>query len=249
MNGAPTTFAVIGPGRAGQSLLKALEGTNWTCQGIFGRNDDVTKAAASVDALILAVPDDAIAAVARTVEPGRAVVMHVSGAKTLDVLAPHGKRASVHPLVSLPSPEIGRRRLRAGATFAVAGDGVAWRLVQALDGRAIEIDESQRARYHAAAAIASNHLVALCAQVERLAKTVGMPVDRYWDLMDSTLDNVRRSDPISALTGPAARGDHATVAEHLAVLDRAEHDLYLSLADEAARLAGRPRYRDRHRDR
>ena len=53
------------------------------------------------------------------------VVVHLSGALGLDVLAPHPRRASLHPLVPLPSAEVGRVRLRSGITFAVAGDPVA----------------------------------------------------------------------------------------------------------------------------
>ena len=44
-----------------------------------------------------------------------------SGALGLEALAPHPRRASLHPLVSMPSAEAGRRRPR-GAWWAVAGD-------------------------------------------------------------------------------------------------------------------------------
>jgi hypothetical protein len=44
----------------------------------------------------------------------------------------------------------------------------------------------------ATAAGAANHPVALCAQVEGLAGRAGVPLDAYWDLMETTLENVRR---------------------------------------------------------
>ena len=233
-------FRLIGPGRAGSSLRRALVERGWTCVGVLGRADDPTAAARAVDAVIVAVPDDALAGVAQAIAPAEAALVHLAGAKTLAVLAPHRRRASVHPLVSLPDPVVGSQRLLAGATYAVAGDPVARRMVEAVGGTAIEVADDRRAVYHAAAAVAANHVGALCAQVERLAASAGVPADAYWDLMARTFDNVRTGGAAAALTGPAARGDLATIAAHLDALDPAEHSLYLELADAAARLAGRP---------
>ncbi len=239
-------FRLIGPGRAGASLLAALESTSWHCREVLGRGDDVVKAGIGVDAVILAVPDDAIASVAATIAPSEAVLVHLSGAKTLDVLAPHDRRASVHPLVSLPDAAVGARRLRDNCTFAVSGHRMSTELVEALGGRPIAVPEQYRAAYHAAAVIAANHLVVLCAQIERVAAGPGIPADRYWDLMATTLDNVRSSGAMASLTGPAARGDHQTIVSHLAALAPEEHELYLALCRAAAELGGQPPYRHDH---
>jgi len=100
-------FRVIGPGRAGSSLREALVERGWTCLGVLGRDDDPAPTARGVDLVILAVPDDAIGAVARAIEPGPAVIVHLSGAETLEVLAPHERRASVHPWSRCPTPTSG----------------------------------------------------------------------------------------------------------------------------------------------
>jgi predicted short-subunit dehydrogenase-like oxidoreductase (DUF2520 family) len=234
------TFALIGPGRAGRSLINALAGTRWHCAAVYRRDDDVSDAAEGVDALVIAVPDDALATVAGSVRPRpTTVVIHLSGAKSLDALAPHGRRASVHPLVSLPDPETGASRLTDNAMFAVAGDGLARDLVATLDGEAFDVAESDRTLYHATAAIASNHLVVLCAQVERLARHLDLPFDLYGRLMAESLENVRQIGASAALTGPAARGDVETVDAHIAALERVgahEGDLYRVWSAEAARL-------------
>ncbi len=244
MDGSPTRrFRIIGLGRAGRSVLGALEGTSWICAGGLGRGDDPAAAASGVDAVVLAVPDDAIAAVAQAVRPAEAVLIHLSGAKALDVLAPHSLRASVHPLVSLPDSEIGAARLRGGASYAIAGHPLAAELVSALNGRAIEVPDHNRPLYHAAAAVAANHLVVLCAQVERIADRIGVPVSLYWELMATTLENVQRMGPGKALTGPGARGDTTTVEVHidaLAALGPDEAALYRTLAAEARRLGREP---------
>lgn len=247
MTSAPVerTCAIVGRGRAGRAFASALRSVGWSVELLPARSlpspdDRGTRSVLEVAALILlAVPDHAIGAVARGIEPVDGVVAHVSGATGLDVLRSHGRVGSLHPLMSLPDAEVGARRLLDRCTFAVAGDALMSRVVDDLGGRAVTVDDSTRPLYHATASIAANHLVALCAQVERLATEVGVPVDAYLRLMTTTLDNVLDVGAASALTGPAARADWTTVRSHLdALTDDRERVLYRALCVEAAALAG-----------
>lgn len=233
------TLRVIGPGRAGGSLERCLVDAGWSAGAALRRGDAVERAAEGVDLLLITTPDGAVAEVAAAVAPvPGTVVAHASGALGLDVLEPHGRRASVHPLVAMPSAEVGAERLP-GAWFAIAGDPLAGEVVDALRGHRIQVDDADRAAYHAAAVIASNHLVALLGQAERVAATAGVPLEAYLDLVRATVDNVAGLGPRAALTGPAARGDEATIEAHLAALHPDERAAYGALASEARRLAGR----------
>ena len=234
----PGTCVILGAGRAGGSFHAALTVVGWKSELVPGRSATRLHLA-DVDLVLLAVPDAAIAEVAAAVPLTDAVVAHVSGACDLDVLAPHERVGSIHPLMSLPDSETGSRRLLDRCTFAVDGDSLMAELAAALGGVPIEVPGPQRALYHATATIASNHLTALCAQVESLAAEVGVPVDAYWALMSTTLDNVADIGPAAALTGPAARGDWDTIRTHLVALpDDDDRHLYLALCRRAARLAG-----------
>ena len=224
------TLRVVGPGRAGSSLERALVAAGWTAVAPVRRGEPAS--ARGVDLLVIATPDGAVAEVAAAVEPGDGVVAHLAGSLGLDVLAPHGRRASVHPLRAIASPDTDLR----GAWFAVAGDPLAERVVDDLGGRCVAVGDADRASYHAAATIASNHLVALLGQVERVAATAGVPLDAYVDLVRQTVDNVAALGPAAALTGPVRRGDWATVERHLAALDDAERAAYLAMAEEARKL-------------
>jgi predicted short-subunit dehydrogenase-like oxidoreductase (DUF2520 family) len=230
------SLRIIGPGRAGTALASALAQAGWDVAPPVFHGDDPTHAARDVDIVLIATPDAVVADVARAIEPSEhAVVAHVAGSLGLDALAPHDRRASVHPLVSLPSADIGARRLR-GAWFAVAGDPIAHEVVAALDGHAVVVDDEHRALYHAAAAIASNHLVALLGQVDRVAASAGVPLEAYLDLVRGTVDNVELLGPRAALTGPVARGDDATIARHLAALPPDERPAYEAMVAAARRL-------------
>lgn len=231
---------VVGPGRAGGALSRALGRAGWDVAEPLGRGDDLAGAAEGVDLLVLAVPDGAVGEVAGAVSPVPSVVVaHLAGSLPLDVLAPHPRRASVHPLVALPSAEVGAERLAAGAWFAVAGDPLAEQVVADLGGTAIEVADEHRVAYHAAAVIASNHLVALLGQAQRVAEAAGVPLEAYLDLVRATVENVADLGPEAALTGPIARGDEQTVARHLAALDPAEREAYQALAEAARELVRR----------
>lgn len=230
---------IIGGGRAGGSLAGALESAGWDLRGCLGRGDDLSTAATGTDVLVIATPDGAIETVASSVRSvASTLVLHLSGVLGLDVLKGHPRRAAMHPLVSLPSPVLGAKRLR-GAWFAVVGDPEVESLVKALGGRSFRIKEDSRALYHAAAVISSNHLVALLGQAERVAALAGVPLEVMLDLAADAIDNVRRLGPAAALTGPAARGDDATIARHLEALPEDERALYEALVNEAKRLAVR----------
>ena len=234
------TLRIIGPGRAGRSLGRALTAAGWADPQYLTRGDDPRRAAFGVDIVVIATPDDAIAGVAATTDPSPStLVIHLAGSLGLDVVEAHPRCGALHPLVALPDESTGARRLADGAWFAVAGDRGVHELVDALGGRAFEVADSDRAAYHAAAVIASSHLVALLGQAERVAAGAGVPFEALVDLVRATVANVADLGPAAALTGPSARGDEATIARHLAALPIEERALYEVLASEARRLAGR----------
>jgi len=237
---ATVTVRVIGAGRAGRSFAKAIDDlVDWDVIDMRGRGVAIDDAAADVDLVLIATPDTVVADVAAAIRPGRAVVAHVAGSLGLDVLAPHDRRAALHPLMSLPDAEIGAERLT-GGWFAVAGDPLVADLAAALGGRTFEIADDDRALYHAAAAVASNHLVALLGHAQRLGASVGVPADALMALALGSAENAVALGPAAALTGPAARGDEATLVAHRdAIGRRAPRELaaYEAMLAEARRLA------------
>jgi predicted short-subunit dehydrogenase-like oxidoreductase (DUF2520 family) len=216
-------------------MSRALAAAGWTIAPPLRHGDEVSNASAAVDLVLIATPDVNVGTVAAAIDPvDTTVVAHLAGSLGLDCLAPHARRASVHPLVSIPSGETDVR----GAWFAVAGDPLAATVVDDLGGRRIDVDDEHRAAYHAAACIASNHLVALLGQVERVAAIAGVPLDALLELARQSLENVASVGPRAALTGPVARGDWETVDRHRAVLDgldRRAYDVMAELAEVLAR--------------
>jgi predicted short-subunit dehydrogenase-like oxidoreductase (DUF2520 family) len=258
------TLALIGPGRAGTTIALGLLELGWEVLGVAGRGPDapstlsaaaclattpglVSSVAQGAALVIVATPDRALEQVLLAAEPGiapGALVVHLAGSRGLDVFGPLLERRSgirvgaMHPLQSLPSTTVGLERL-AGAWAAVAGDAAVADLARSLGLRPFELADVDRGRYHAAAVVASNHLVALLGQVERMAASCSVPFEAFAPLVLGSVQNSFAFGPASALTGPVARGDLTTVEQHLRDLDPAERDAYRALAREAARLTGR----------
>lgn len=107
------------------------------------------------------------------------------------------------------------------------------------------IDEFDRTRYHLGLAHGANYLVTLVAQAAQILAAAGVEdTDRLLrPLLGAALDNALRNGD-AALTGPVARGDAGTVAEHLQVLERESPDVrevYRVLAEATLTRAERGR--------
>jgi predicted short-subunit dehydrogenase-like oxidoreductase (DUF2520 family) len=258
------TVALIGPGRAGTTLGLALVERGWRVVAVAGRAPDAASTASAVACLasravlvsavgrgaelvLVATPDraieSAVVAAAPSMERG-ALVVHVAGSRGLDVfdrlraLRPDLRVGALHPLQSFPSTSAGLERL-SGSWAAVAGEPEVTTIAKELGLRTFDLPDSERTRYHATAAVAANHVVALLGQVERLAASCGVPPEAFAPLVRAAVDNAYRLGPAAALTGPVERGDLGTVEAHLHALDPIERDAYRALAREAARLTGR----------
>ena len=218
-----TSVRVVGTGRAGGAIAARLRERG--LEVYAGR-----QAIPDAELLILAVPDAAIADVARSVSIGHWVA-HVSGATSLSALDPHRLRFCVHPLQTL-SRERGPEQLDgAWAAITFETDEAAGRaqwLAQALGLRPFPLADADKPLYHAGAAMASNFLVTLYRAAARLMVTTHAPPEALVPLMERTIENG------FVLTGPIARGDWSTVEAHLAALEERAPDLvplYRALAD------------------
>src|SRR5215207_8269351 len=150
---------------------------------------------------------------------------------------------SLHPLQTIPDDQ----SELVGAPCAVAGStpatlGLATDLAARLGMRPFEVPEESRAAYHAAAAMASNLLVALEECAADLLDRAGLDSpsrELLTPLVLRTAANWAERGP-DALTGPIARGDAATVERHLDALRATAPELvpvYESLAQRARALA------------
>ena len=233
---SPPRVGVVGPGRVGSALVRALRDAGVDVDGPCGRGARPERC----DAIVLCVPDAEIAPAAEVVTGAAPLVGHTSGATPLSVLAHAGVPAfGLHPLQSFAHPGV---RFE-GAGAAVAGTtrealAFATELAERLGMKPFEIDDEGRPAYHAAASVASNFLVTLEAAAEAIAAGAGLARDEARELLAplirQTAENVAELGPEAALTGPVARGDEATVDAQRAAVEETAPEL-LGLFDELVR--------------
>jgi predicted short-subunit dehydrogenase-like oxidoreductase (DUF2520 family) len=249
MHGA---LAIIGAGRVGRALGRRLHELDWKIGAVITRSEHSArkavrfigagKARATLSREVLAsrlilisTSDDAIETVAGELarigaeELRGKVVLHTSGAlnsSALKAVRDHGAAVgSMHPLQSFSGVAIPPLE---GKVFAIEGDPGAIRLarqiVRALGGLPVQIAGGSKALYHAAAAFAAGHVLAIEETSTRLLMLAGMKrgeaVRALLQLTRQVLENFERLGPRAAWTGPLARGDRGVVAAHLASMKR-----------------------------
>jgi predicted short-subunit dehydrogenase-like oxidoreductase (DUF2520 family) len=242
---------VIGPGRAGIALARALQraGHQVTAAAAVSERSKqrardnfpgarLTEPAgvlAEADLVLLTVPDDVlpalVAGLAATEAPyaGR-LVMHASGAHGTSVLDPATRAGALplalHPVMTFTGREDDVDRIK-GVCFGVTAPeplrAAGEALVIEMGGEPVFIAEQDRPLYHAALAFAANHLVTLVAEAATLLRDAGAenPNRMLGPLLGAALDNALRFGD-AGLTGPVARGDGSTVAAHVAAIAAAE---------------------------
>ncbi len=163
--------------------------------------------------------------------PDGAIAFHCSGAfpgEAIAALRNAGAHVgSLHPMQTFASPEEGLLLLP-GSSFAVEGDRPALRVLtavaRAVGGRPVRVAARDKALYHAAAAIASNSVVAIAHLGMTMLAAVPSfrrnPFQPLRSLLRGTLRNLERLGPEAALTGPIVRGDVGTITAHLSALRR-----------------------------
>jgi predicted short-subunit dehydrogenase-like oxidoreductase (DUF2520 family) len=259
-------IALVGPGRAGQSIAIAANGAGHNVVAVAARDAEqaatvarrfnalplaIGKPIPPVDLIVIAVSDRAIEAVAGEVAPiarnAAASAVHLSGATPVSALAAFGDLGvtigSFHPLQTMPTPELGAQRL-AGAWVAVTADEPLRSTLHDLAGTVglhpFDLRDDDRAAYHAAAAAAANFPIAALAVAQRLFETTGVPFDAARPLVDAVVANAFEFGPQASLTGPIARGDTETVDLQVRAVRETSPDLaaaFESMVDATAAVA------------
>ena len=264
-----TSISIVGPGNLGAALALTLSAAGYPIASIAIRPRsaglrrartlakrvgapliELGKQPITGDIVWIAVPDDAIAGVARTLAQspdwkGR-IAFHSSGALTSDdlrTLRDKGARvASVHPMMTFVRGEAPNL---SGVAFALEGDAAAVRaaraIVNRLGGKQFVIKEENKVLYHVFGSFASPLVIALMAAMEEVAQASGIrkrdvkPVMQ--PLLQQTLRNYLKRDAAAAFSGPLARGDVATVRRHLDALQELSEfkAVYVALARAATR--------------
>lgn len=245
---ARSGYAVVGAASRSRASAERLVAGIAGAQ-VYASGQDLL---AACDLAVIAVPDDAIAPVTRSLRwEDRHAVIHCSGATEVSALSAAAEAGAqtggFHPLQTFTNAEAAMATLP-GCTVGIEADG---RLFDALSNMAtaigchpIRLPPGSRALYHASGSFAASFLVRLVNDALDLWSAFGLSrEDAFKALLPLTKGTVAALDangPIRSLAGPIARADTGTVQRHMeAVSAQAPHLLptYLDLARRSVAIA------------
>lgn len=218
--------------------------------GVYDNDTTIDKA----DVTFFCLADDLLSDEIKKCAAGQSsfegkIFFHTSGTLSSDLFEPMRKKgaqaASFHPLQSIPA-NAGKLSLE---NFGIAIEGdkpavdFAVALAEKLGAKPMLIQREQKALYHTTATLASNGLIGLSGVVEEMIKSVGLEEEGreyFYRLMEQSLENSRTMTAPEAITGPASRGDLATLKQHLHMLrQRSPHivPIYVVIGSHCVSLA------------
>lgn len=262
-------IGIVGAGRVGCSLGKYLTEQGQAVAGYFSKSKKSVEEAATFtktkafptleelvetcDVIWITTPDDAIAKVWESIQRlliQNKIICHFSGSLSSVVFSGRVEKGiaacSIHPVYAFSDKFTSYHQLNT-VMFTMEGDADALALMkplfEKLGNRVQVIASEKKIRYHAAAVMASNLMVALYQMsVDMLADCgfeTGMAKALLEPLVRGNIDKLLASSPEEALTGPVERGDVETVQKHLKELTPKEREVYTLLGRSLVQIAAR----------
>lgn len=251
-------FGFIGAGNVGFSLGKYFADHDLDVVGYYSENkddsleaaeftnsksyDSVDEILADSDVLFLTVPDDSIEKVWKQVNSSHftdKIICHTSGVHTSEIFSGLDNHKSygysIHPLCAINDKYKSYKEL-SNIYFTIEGDkeklDEVSNLFVRLGNKVNIIRAEDKARYHLAAAVASNLVVGLVDMAERV-----IPHEALVPIMKANMDHIIEDGTVNALTGPIERGDASTIKKHLMVLKADEIEVYQSVSKQVLEVA------------
>ncbi len=262
-------IGIIGSGKVGTSLGMFFVSKGLSLTGFFDSYEqeaidaadftgtkyykDLDKLVNDSDTLFLTVPDGLIREVWNTIKDmsvkGK-YICHCSGALSAEDAFPSAKEkgayiASVHPLFAVSDKYNSYRELD-HACFTIEGGENSEEIIKLFESfgnPVVRISPDNKVKYHLAAAIASNHVVALMEESLSLLTECGFDEEgarkALTPIVSKNVSHILEKGTTASLTGPVERGDISTVKKHLSCLSEEDQLLYRLLSKKLLKIGKR----------
>lgn len=263
-------IGIIGAGKVGVTIGKYLREHGISVTGYYSKTAESALAAAEFtktkayqslealvqasDTLFLATPDEELHKVwdyiARFPVTGKCIY-HFSGSLSSELFSGIEKTgasgASVHPMYAFGNPFTSYLQFHT-AFFVMEGQEKAVEKFQKLFGETLghsilRIRAEDKRKYHTAAVLASNAMLALFYQSQMLLEECGFTEQEsrklFTPLVKNNVDSMLSQGAISAMTGPVERNDVETIQEHLMAIqtERDVSQVYCALGNTLVTMA------------
>lgn len=244
-------IVMIGAGNVATVLSKKLFAANFTIVQIFNRTIDAAKVLAKevnaiainntseifadADVYIISVSDKAIEPLVHTLHLKDKLVLHTAGSVSIHVLEKASNKIGVlYPVQSI------RKNMPINTPIPFAIDANSdevflqvQSIAQKITNKLVRYNDEQRLKLHVSAIFACNFVNYLYVQSNNFSEKEALDFSLLQPLIEETATRLREYKPADVFTGPAVRGDFATIDKHLQLLEKypTQLQLYKMLTD------------------
>ncbi|MFQ6599576.1 Rossmann-like and DUF2520 domain-containing protein [Flavobacterium sp. C3NV] len=227
-------ITIIGSGNVAQHLIKAFTKSELVeIVQVYARKKEALSSLIEFDKItsdfeelqesdlyIIAVSDKAIADVSKQLPFQNRIVVHTSGAASLDVLDTKNRKGVFYPLQTFSKNKeidfsIIPLCLEAENTFDFR---VLETVAKSISNAVFAINSDQRKALHVAAVFVNNFTNHLYHMGQEICEEHQVPFEILKPLIQETAEKINTLNPGDAQTGPAKRNDLVTIDAHLAYL-------------------------------
>ena len=237
---------LIGSGNVAQHLIKAFaKSATIDVTQVFSRKKEALiplldsnkitdnfNDLAEADLYIIAVSDDAIAAVSSQLPFENRLVVHTSGSVSLDALDKKNRKGSFYPLQTFSKKaEVDFSQIPIFLESENESDfELLKNVAEIVSNKVYKINSEQRKALHVSAVFVNNFVNHLYQIGNEICVENNVPFEVLKPLILETANKVMTLSPKEAQTGPAIRNDKQTIASHLDfLLDENQKNIYKTL--------------------
>ena len=204
----------------------------------FGEHIEITtdlSTIADADIYLIAVSDDAIAAVSKKLEHKKGLIVHTSGSMGINELPINNKRGVFYPLQTFSFGKSVDFKEIPICIEALNEDDYTRlnKLALSISNRVFRINTKQRKALHLAAVFANNFTNHIYHLSKEICTQNNVSFELLHPLIKETAKKVQELSPYEAQTGPARRNDVGTLEKQLNQLKDKNHKNIYSILSKS----------------
>lgn len=248
-------IVIIGAGNVATHLFKSIRNSkkfkiiqvfNRTSENLSFFKDKVSTTSnlndlKPADIYILALKDDVIQEIANSLPYKNALILHTSGAVSLDALNEMERIGVFYPLQTFSknkTVDFTEVPICIEANNKKDED-LLEKLSLEISKNVFRIDSSQRKKLHVAAVFVSNFANYMYSVGEDICKENNIPFEILHPLIKETAKKAIKIGPLAAQTGPAKRNDQVVINMHQTLLTEQQQEIYKILTKSIQDLHGK----------
>jgi len=183
------------------------------------------------DIYIIAVSDNAISELSKNLILKNKLVVHTSGGVDMTDLHSISNKGVFYPLQTF-SKEKDIDFLKVPICIEASNEkdlNLLENLAKSISNTVYNINSEQRKSLHVSAVFVNNFVNHLYDIANEICTEKNIPFEILLPIIKETAKKIETLSPFEAQTGPAKRNDSITIAEHLAILNNKQQEIYTLL--------------------